>query len=307
MIPHGRPHFPCTNNTMACSLLLRSLTAMFNSVGNVLALLMDKLTSLYHSSHIYVYLSAVCVPSERASPPQRNRSRSRSSDGQSDEFGRLHICNFDESMKEADLEDAFKKFGNIHSVWLASYPPLFAFVTFKHKDDAAEALKQMDNAYVGRNKIKVATAHPPRKPGERRPRRFGGGGGGRGGGYGGGYGGGVTKVVVMVAEDTVVVVEEAVDTVVVVEAAEVTVVVVVDTVMVVAEAITVVVVVEEVVEEEAVEETAAVEVVDVTEIVIEKVARMKASCLVEVHCWEGAFSSILEGFCSQGGWFKVHV
>lgn len=37
--------------------------------------------------------------------------------------------------------------------------------------------------YIGRNKIKVATAHPPRKPGERGPpRRYGGGGGYRGGG-----------------------------------------------------------------------------------------------------------------------------
>lgn len=37
--------------------------------------------------------------------------------------------------------------------------------------------------YIGKNKIKVATAHPPRKPGERGPsRRYGGGGGYRGGG-----------------------------------------------------------------------------------------------------------------------------
>lgn len=43
--------------------------------------------------------------------------------------------------------------------------------------------------YIGRNRIKVANAHPPRRPGERRPpRRYGGYGGFRGGGsrYGGG-------------------------------------------------------------------------------------------------------------------------
>lgn len=39
-----------------------------------------------------------------------------------------------------------RKFGDIDNVWLASYPPLFAFVTFKAKEDAADALKEMNNA-----------------------------------------------------------------------------------------------------------------------------------------------------------------
>ncbi|VDN24954.1 unnamed protein product [Gongylonema pulchrum] len=91
-----------------------------------------------------------------------------------------------------------RKFGDIENVWLATYPPLFAFVTFKTKEDADDALKEMNNAYIGRNRIKVATAHPPRKPGDRGPvRRYSGGGGYRGGGgprsYGGGYGGGYSS------------------------------------------------------------------------------------------------------------------
>nr|CDQ00394.1 Bm10912, isoform b [Brugia malayi] len=140
----------------------------------------------------------------RSNTPPRRRSRSRSVDRAAEQLGRLHICNFDESLRKDDLKDAFGKFGDIDNVWLASYPPLFAFVTFKAKEDAVDALKEMNNAYIGRNKIKVATAHPPRKPGERGPpRRYGGGGyrggggprsyggyGSRGGGYGGGgYGG----------------------------------------------------------------------------------------------------------------------
>ncbi|VDN52206.1 unnamed protein product [Dracunculus medinensis] len=152
---------------------------------------------------------------DRSESPRR-RSRSRSTEI-AEQLCRLHICNFDESIKKNDIEDAFsyvfysfnnklvaffsyqtnfdlKKFGEIDNIWLASYPPLFAFVTFKDKDDARDALKEMDNAYIGRNRIKVANAHPPRRPGERRPpRRYGGYGGFRGGGsrYGGGprYGG----------------------------------------------------------------------------------------------------------------------
>uniref|UniRef100_A0A0R3RWF4 RRM domain-containing protein n=1 Tax=Elaeophora elaphi TaxID=1147741 RepID=A0A0R3RWF4_9BILA len=147
----------------------------------------------------------VLTMSSSGSDRHRSKSHSprRSVDHAAEQLGRLHICNFDESLRKDDLKDAFGKFGDIDNVWLASYPPLFAFVTFKAKEDAADALKEMNNAYIGRNKIKVATAHPPRKPGERGPsRRYGGGYrggggprayggyGGRGGGYGGGgYGG----------------------------------------------------------------------------------------------------------------------
>lgn len=42
----------------------------------------------------------------------------------------------------------FRKFGDIDNVWLASYPPLFAFVTFKAKGDADDALKEMNNTFV---------------------------------------------------------------------------------------------------------------------------------------------------------------
>uniref|UniRef100_A0A0N5AZR2 RRM domain-containing protein n=1 Tax=Syphacia muris TaxID=451379 RepID=A0A0N5AZR2_9BILA len=126
--------------------------------------------------------------SQSRSPRRRSRSRSSQRDDRSDrvaeQLARLHICNFDESLRKSDLEDAFSKYGKIDNVWLASYPPLFAFVTFKNRDEASDALKEMDNAYIGRNKIKVAKAHPPRRPGDRGPpHRFGGG---RGGFYEGG-------------------------------------------------------------------------------------------------------------------------
>uniref|UniRef100_A0A915PGX7 RRM domain-containing protein n=1 Tax=Setaria digitata TaxID=48799 RepID=A0A915PGX7_9BILA len=143
----------------------------------------------------------------RSNTPPRRRSRSRSVDHAAEQLGRLHICGlyyfelggfrFSDGNNVSQLLIAlhtclFSKFGDIDNVWLASYPPLFAFVTFKAKEDAADALKEMNNAYIGRNKIKVATAHPPRKPGERGPPRRYGGGGYRGGGgprsYGGGYG-----------------------------------------------------------------------------------------------------------------------
>ncbi|VDD87765.1 unnamed protein product [Enterobius vermicularis] len=149
--------------------------------------------------------------SERASRSPKRRSRSRSeerdirSDRVVDQLARLHICNFDESLRKSDLENAFSKYGKIDNVWLASYPPLFAFITFKNRDEASDALKEMDNTYIGRNKIKVAKAHPPRRSGDRgqSSRRPGSGRGGnyndrsrygRGGrSYGGGSSGGYAR------------------------------------------------------------------------------------------------------------------
>lgn len=43
----------------------------------------------------------------RSVSPQRRRSRSRSADHAAEQLGRLHICNFDESLKKDDLKDAF--------------------------------------------------------------------------------------------------------------------------------------------------------------------------------------------------------
>ncbi|MFH4975006.1 hypothetical protein AB6A40_001715 [Gnathostoma spinigerum] len=140
--------------------------------------------------------------SRDGSPSDRKRSRSRSADHLTSSFTRLHVCNFDESIKKGDLEEAFSRYGSLDSVWIASYPPLFAFITFKSKNDASDALKQLDNSYIGKNRIKVAQAYPPRRQGDRGARRYSGsrysGGGGRypqrsygrGGGYSGSYGGG---------------------------------------------------------------------------------------------------------------------
>lgn len=38
-----------------------------------------------------------------------------------------------------------RRFGKLSEVWVASYPPLFAFVVFKNKSDANEALAALNN------------------------------------------------------------------------------------------------------------------------------------------------------------------
>ncbi|CAN1825256.1 Serine/arginine-rich splicing factor RSZ23 [Linum perenne] len=87
-------------------------------------------------------------------------------------MSRVYVGNLDPQVTERDLEDEFRKFGAIKSVWVARRPPGYAFVDFDDKRDAEDAIHELD----GKNGWRVEMSHNSR----------GGGGGGRGGGRGGG-------------------------------------------------------------------------------------------------------------------------
>uniref|UniRef100_A0A1I8EA43 RRM domain-containing protein n=1 Tax=Wuchereria bancrofti TaxID=6293 RepID=A0A1I8EA43_WUCBA len=127
----------------------------------------------------------------RSRTRSKTRSRSKTYSPERGEEGRLHVANIDESVRARDLEEAFSRFGKLSEVWVASYPPLFAFVVFKNKSDANEALAALNNTYIRNCRVRVSVALPRVRAHDRY--RFGGGYGGGyygGGGYGryGGYG-----------------------------------------------------------------------------------------------------------------------
>jgi arginine/serine-rich splicing factor 7 len=89
----------------------------------------------------------------------RSRSNSRGRNGRSDSRGRngrysddrsntdlcrVHIADLTEKVTKSDIEKSFGKYGEIEEVWMAKNPPCFAFVVFKNKDDASDAIKEMD-------------------------------------------------------------------------------------------------------------------------------------------------------------------
>lgn len=115
------------------------------------------------------------LSSSKSKSRSKSRSRSRTYSPDRGEEGRLHVANIDETIRARDLEDAFgcvilrlnvtfnwlmkicesdynifnfRRYGKLKEVWVASYPPLFAFVVFKSKSDAQEAMSAMNNTSV---------------------------------------------------------------------------------------------------------------------------------------------------------------
>ncbi|KAF7830179.1 serine/arginine-rich splicing factor RSZ22-like isoform X1 [Senna tora] len=90
-------------------------------------------------------------------------------------MSRVYVGNLDSRVTERDLEDEFRVFGVIRSVWVARRPPGYAFIDFDDRRDAQDAIRELD----GKNGWRVELSHNS---------RGGSGGGGGGGGRGGGRG-----------------------------------------------------------------------------------------------------------------------
>ncbi|CAM8979994.1 unnamed protein product [Rhodiola kirilowii] len=91
-------------------------------------------------------------------------------------MARVYVGNLNPRVSERDLEDEFRVYGVIRSVWVARRPPGYAFIEFDDRRDAMDAIRALD----GKNGWRVELSHNSK----------GGPGGGRGGGGGRGRGGG---------------------------------------------------------------------------------------------------------------------
>ncbi|KAL5762030.1 hypothetical protein ACOSP7_018294 [Xanthoceras sorbifolium] len=83
-------------------------------------------------------------------------------------MSRIYVGNLDPRVSERELEDEFRMFGVLRSVWVARRPPGYAFVEFDDRRDAVDAIRALD----GKNGWRVELSHNSK------------GGGGRGGGRG---------------------------------------------------------------------------------------------------------------------------
>ncbi|XXG64500.1 hypothetical protein AAC387_Pa05g2438 [Persea americana] len=81
---------------------------------------------------------------------------------------RVYVGNLDSRVTERELEDEFRVFGVLRSIWVARKPPGYAFIDFDDRRDALDTIRELD----GKNGWRVELSHNSR------------GGGGRGGSHG---------------------------------------------------------------------------------------------------------------------------
>ncbi|CAF1138607.1 unnamed protein product [Adineta steineri] len=109
----------------------------------------------------------------RSDSRSRSRSMSSSSSGRGvqssnwdGEAGyRVHISDLAAGISRKEIERVFTKYGIINEVWVATNPPCFAFVNFKHRSDADKAIREVDGKIIGSTRVGVSWA---------RTRTFGG-------------------------------------------------------------------------------------------------------------------------------------
>lgn len=61
---------------------------------------------------------------------------------------RIHVSDLAAGVSRKEIERSFSKFGTVNEVWVATNPPCFAFVNFKHRSDAEKAIREADGKYV---------------------------------------------------------------------------------------------------------------------------------------------------------------
>ena len=61
---------------------------------------------------------------------------------------RVHVSDFAAGVSRKEVERVFGKYGPINEVWVATNPPCFAFINFKHRSDADKAIREVDGKYV---------------------------------------------------------------------------------------------------------------------------------------------------------------
>ncbi|KAL7671050.1 hypothetical protein ACOME3_005964 [Neoechinorhynchus agilis] len=91
----------------------------------------------------------------------RDRDYGRRSGGSygNEEGYRLHVADVGEELNQREIEKAFERYGPLIEVWHAK-SSCFAFVVFKHYDDADRAIREMDNRKILSCRIRVSWARP---------------------------------------------------------------------------------------------------------------------------------------------------
>ncbi|CAB4059989.1 SFRS3 [Lepeophtheirus salmonis] len=61
---------------------------------------------------------------------------------------KVYVGNLGDNASKHELEDVFRRYGKVRSVWVARNPPGFAFVEFEDERDAEDASKALDGSRI---------------------------------------------------------------------------------------------------------------------------------------------------------------
>ncbi|TVU12257.1 hypothetical protein EJB05_45892 [Eragrostis curvula] len=73
-------------------------------------------------------------------------------------MARVYVGNLDPRVTARELEDEFRVFGVLRSVWVARKPPGFAFIDFDDKRDAEDAIRDLDGKNGWRVELSRSTS-----------------------------------------------------------------------------------------------------------------------------------------------------
>ena len=76
-------------------------------------------------------------------------------------MSRIFIGGLRDTTTRYELERNFEKFGRLRDVWVARNPPGFGFIMFDDRDDAKDAVYDMDGARIDGVRIRVEFARGP--------------------------------------------------------------------------------------------------------------------------------------------------
>ena len=94
------------------------------------------------------------------SPRRRDRSDYTFDGRDADDGYRLHVADLDSQASKRDLEKLFGKYGPLKEIWMARSVPCFAFVVYRHREDAEEAQRKVDGQEVCSRRVRVTIAKP---------------------------------------------------------------------------------------------------------------------------------------------------
>ncbi|CAF0787237.1 unnamed protein product [Rotaria sordida] len=83
-------------------------------------------------------------------------ARSKKWDGETG--NRVHLSDLSVGVSKHEIEKIFRPYGPLNEIWVASNPPCFAFLNFRHRSDGERAIKELDGTILAGSRIGLSWA-----------------------------------------------------------------------------------------------------------------------------------------------------